>query len=215
MTDSNLGHRDPAPEGEPSDSAPQRINTFIDIWLGEQLRHRRKQLGKSLKAVAHGSGISVSLLSQAERGLRSLSLRTLSALSQTLELPMEALIRNTQHQDSEAHGAVVRAGQHHRIDVQSKRIHKENLSPPSAGGAVELYRVVIEPGGSTGDGLFTTQRSDQIGYIVDGQLELVIEEQLLRLGTGDSFCYDGATPRRWRNPGDTFTTVIWGIARKA
>ena len=51
-------------------------------------------------------------------------------------------------------------------------------------------------------------------YIVEGQLELVIEEQLLRLETGDSFCYDGATPRRWRNPGDTFTTVIWGISRK-
>ncbi|TBU95875.1 helix-turn-helix domain-containing protein [Phytopseudomonas dryadis] len=199
---------------QPQAPVPQRINTFIDIWLGEQLRHRRRQSGKSLKAVADATGISVSLLSQAERGLRSLSLRTLSALSEELDLPLEQLIRNTQHHDSGAGNTVVRAGQHPLIDVQKKRIHKENLTPPGSPGAVELYRVVIEPQGSTGDGLFTTQQSEQVGYIVEGQLELVIEDRLLCLQTGDSFCYDGATPRRWRNPGQSVTTVIWAIARK-
>ena len=198
----------------PHGAAAQRINTFIDIWLGEQLRHKRKQSGKSLKAVADAAGISVSLLSQAERGLRSLSLRTLSALSQELELPMDQLVRNSQLHASEAGSTVVRAGQHPVIDVQKRRIHKENLTPPGSPGAVEMYRVVIEPEGSTGDGLFTTQQSEQVGYIVEGQLELVIEDRLLLLQTGDSFCYDGATPRRWRNPGQGFTTVIWAIARK-
>lgn len=201
-------------ENPPPSPPAQRINTFIDIWLGEQLRHRRKQSGKSLKAVANAADISVSLLSQAERGLRSLSLRTLSALALELELPMEQLIRNTQLHDSEAGSTVVRAGQHPLIDVQKRRIHKENLTPPAAPGGVEMYRVVIEPEGSTGDGLFTTQQSEQVGYIVEGQLELVIEDRLLLLQTGDSFCYDGATPRRWRNPGKSFTTVIWAIARK-
>ncbi|SDI01968.1 Cupin domain-containing protein [Pseudomonas flavescens] len=204
----------PDSDDSPQDHSAQRINTFIDIWLGEQLRHRRKQLGKPLKAVAEAVGISVSLLSQAERGLRSLSLRTLSTLSRELALPMEQLIRNTQAAGNEAGGTVVRAGQHPLIDVQTRRIHKENLTPPGSAGGVELYRVVIEPEGSTGEGLFTTQRSEQVGYIIEGQLELVIEDRLLRLHTGDSFCYDGATPRRWRNPGTRSTTVIWTIARK-
>jgi transcriptional regulator with XRE-family HTH domain len=193
----------------------QRINSVIDLWLGEQVRHRRKALGRPLQQVAQGCGISVSLLSQIERGLRSISLRTLEALSKELQLPLETLIRNTQHDQNEgaSERAVVRAGKHQRIDLGDKGIHKEKLTPPGSTGAVELYRAVIEPGGSTGDALFFTHKGEQIGYVVEGQLELFIQDHLYRLQGGDSFCYDGVTPRRWRNPGPLLTTVLWAISR--
>jgi transcriptional regulator with XRE-family HTH domain len=193
----------------------QRIHSVIDLWLGEQLRHRRKALGRPLQQVAAACGISVSLLSQIERGLRSSSLRTLGALAKELGLPMETLVRNVQHGegDVEVEGAVVRAGTHRRIDLSDKGIHKENLTPPAAGGGVEMYRAVIEPGGSTGDALFFTHRGEQVGYVIEGELELFIQDRLLRLQAGDSFCYDGSTPRRWRNPGPALTTVLWAITR--
>jgi transcriptional regulator with XRE-family HTH domain len=190
-----------------------RISSIIDLWLGEQLRQRRKTLDKPLRQVALASGISVSLLSQIERGLRSISLRTLSALAKELDLPLETLIRNVQHNDSDAGGAVVRAGTHRRIDLTEKGIHKENLTPPAVKGNVEMYRAVIEPGGSTGDALFFTHAGEQVGYVIQGQLELCIQEQLLMLNSGDSFCYDGSTPRRWRNPGSTVTIVMWSVTR--
>ncbi len=197
-----------------SGQAPaHRIHSVIDLWLGEQLRHRRKALALSLQQVAAGCGISVSLLSQIERGLRSISMRTLEALAKELQLPLEALIRNTQHSESEVEGAMVRAGMHRRIDLGDKGIHKENLTPPAATGQVEMYRAVIEPGGSTGDALFFTHKGEQVGYVIDGQLELFVQDRLLRLETGDSFCYDGSTPRRWRNPGPALTTVLWAITR--
>ncbi|WP_036772449.1 helix-turn-helix domain-containing protein [Polaromonas glacialis] len=193
----------------------QRINSVIDLWLGEQVRHRRKALGRPLQQVAQGCGISVSLLSQIERGLRSISLRTLEALSKELQLPLETLIRNTQHDQNEggSERAVVRAGKHQRIDLGDKGIHKEKLTPPGSTGGVELYRAVIEPGGSTGDALFFTHNGEQVGYVVEGQLELFIQDHLYRLQGGDSFCYDGVTPRRWRNPGPSVTTVLWAISR--
>ena len=214
---------DPAAEQEASwKAAPaspafpaQRINSVIDLWLGEQVRHRRKALGRPLQQVAQGCGISVSLLSQIERGLRSISLRTLEALSKELQLPLETLIRNTQHDQNEgaSERAVVRAGKHQRIDLGDKGIHKEKLTPPGSTGGVELYRAVIEPGGSTGDALFFTHKGEQVGYVVEGQLELFIQDHLYRLQGGDSFCYDGVTPRRWRNPGPSLTTVLWAISR--
>jgi len=193
--------------------AAQRINSVIDLWLGEQVRHRRKALGLPLQQVALGCGISVSLLSQIERGLRSISLRTLAALSNELQLPLETLIRNTQHELNEGvhERSVVRAGKHQRIDLGDKGIHKEKLTPPASTAGVEMYRAVIEPGGSTGDALFFTYKGEQIGYVVEGQLELFILDRLYRLQPGDSFCYDGITPRRWRNPGLSLTTVIWAI----
>lgn len=191
----------------------QRINSVIDLWLGEQVRHRRKALGLPLQQVARGCGISVSLLSQIERGLRSISLRTLAALSNELQLPLETLIRNTQHDQGEGDpdGSVVRAGKHQRIDLGDKGIHKDKLTPPASTGGVELYRAVIDPNGSTGDALFFTHKGEQVGYVVEGQLELFIQDRLYRLQAGDSFCYDGVMPRRWRNPGPSITTVLWAI----
>ena len=197
----------------PPPPSATRIHSVIDLWLGEQLRHRRKSLDRPLQQVARACGISVSLLSQIERGLRSISLRTLEALASELQLPLDMLIRNTQLKQDAADGAVVRAGTHPRISLGDKGIHKENLTPPASRGGVEMYRAVIEPGGSTGEALFFTHRSEQIGYVIEGQLELFIENRLFGLHAGDSFCYDGSTPRRWRNPGPATTTVLWAITR--
>jgi transcriptional regulator with XRE-family HTH domain len=186
----------------------------IDLWLGERLRLRRKELRMPLQQVADACEISVSLLSQIERGLRSISLRTLNALARELDVQPETLVMNAQHRPEreEATGMVTRAGHHPRIEMEDRGIKKENLTPASATGAIGLYRAIIEPGGSTGPGLFTTAAEEQVGYVVEGQLELFIDDQLLMLNAGDSFVYHGDTPRRWRNPGATVTTVLWAIS---
>jgi transcriptional regulator with XRE-family HTH domain len=189
-------------------------SSMIDLWLGERLRLRRKELRRPLQQVADACDISVSLLSQIERGLRSISLRTLNALARELDVPPEKLVMNAQHrpESDEATGTMTRAGHHPRIEMADRGIRKENLTPVAASGAIGLYRAVIDPGGSTGPGLFTTVAEEQVGYVVEGQLELFIDDQLLLLNAGDSFVYYGDTPRRWRNPGTTQTTVLWAIS---
>lgn len=202
-----MARKRPLPEA----SSP---GSLIDLWLGERLRLRRKELRKPLLAVAAACDISVSLLSQIERGLRSVSLRTLNELAGALDLQPETLVMNARHrpENAEASGMVTRAGHHPRIEMGDRGIKKENLTPSLATGAIGLYRAVIESGGSTGPGLFTTGAEEQVGYVVGGQLELFIDDQLLMLKAGDSFVYHGATPRKWRNPGTTKTTVLWAIS---
>ena len=189
----------------------QQINSVIDLWLGEQLRHHRKAQGLPLQQVASACGISLSLLSQIERGLRSISLRTLTVVADELGVPVNTLVRNVQTSERKGDRAVVRSGKHQRIKLQSRGILKENLTPPAGKGGVQLYRAVIEPGGSTGDALFFTTKGGQVGYVIEGQLELFVQARLLRLSGGDSFCYDGLSPRRWRNPGPSSTTVLWAM----
>ncbi len=206
----------PAAENLQQPVPVKRIKSFIDLWLGEQLRMRRRTLKKSLQEVADACEISVSLLSQLERGMRSASVRTLSVLARELDTPVETLLHNTnvdRDRDDNADGALGRAGKHRRVDSGETGIHKEVLTPIAAAhGHLQLYKAVIEPGGSTGDTFFTTYSGEQVGYIIEGQLELNVGDRLYRLNTGDSFCYDSSMPRRWRNPGQTETCVLWAVS---
>ena len=106
---------------------------------------------------------------------------------------------------------MVRAGKHQRIDLGDKGIHKEKLTPPASTGGVELYRAVIEPGGSTGDALFFTYKGEQVGYVIEGQLELFIQDRLYRLRRWRQLLLRrrDAAPVAQSRP--SITTVIWAI----
>lgn len=182
------------------------------------MRIRRKAQRKSLKELADACDISVSLLSQLERGLRSASVSTLEMLAKELDTPIEVLLHNVQidpNREDDEHRAITRSGRHRRVDSHEAGIHKEILTPGAvATGELQMYRAVIEPGGSTGNTFFTTTNGQQIGYVIDGTLELHVGERLFRLQAGDSFSYDSSMPRRRRNPSDFPTIVLWAVSAK-
>jgi quercetin dioxygenase-like cupin family protein len=137
-----------------------------------------------------------------------------------LKTPIEDFLININVEadlDEEHATAVVRAGHHRRIDpAMHTGIHKEVLTPPlMADGNLQLYKALIEPGGSTGETFFTTFTGYQIGYVIEGMLELHVGKKLLRLQAGDSFCYENQMPRRWCNPGTTNTIVLWAVTLPA
>jgi len=188
--------------------------SLVDLWLGEQLRQLRKRQRRPLAEVAAACGVSLGLLSQIERGLSSPSLKVLHALAGEYGVPLDTLLRNTGADDGDPAGYVVRAGRHRRIDNPDHGVHKEMYTPPRA-RALDLCRAVLAPGGSSGEGYFVTDSDEQVGLVLRGELELWIGPRVLRLKPGDSFCYAGSEPRRWRNPGSTETEVIWAIGHPA
>jgi quercetin dioxygenase-like cupin family protein len=46
-------------------------------------------------------------------------------------------------------------------------------------------------------------------YVLRGDLEITVEDELYRLKPGDSFYFESATPHRWKNPGRKETLVLW------
>lgn len=191
--------------------ATSRPRSAVDLWLGQQLRQLRKAQGRSLAQVAQACGMSLGLLSQIERGLSSISVKALHRLALEFNVSTDSLVRNAQHDDGEMDGHVARAGTHRRVLMAEKGITKE-LFTPEAARHLDLCRAYIEPGGASGDELFSTQRGEHIGFVLAGALELWIENRVVLLNAGDSFCYASRTPRRWRNPGVSTTEVVWAIS---
>lgn len=188
--------------------------TAIDLWLGQQLRESRTESGKSLADVAKASGISIGLLSQIERGRSTIALDKFARVCAVLGLAADALIRNAMSGNVLDNDGVARAGSHRRLDLDRMGISKEVLTPGMSDN-FNLYRIVVAPGGSSGDELFVTAPGEQIGYVVSGTLEIWIDKRMLRLNAGDSVRYSSESPRRWRNGGDRETILIWTVMRTA
>ncbi|GGE32180.1 transcriptional regulator [Agaricicola taiwanensis] len=188
--------------------------SVADLWLGQQIRQTRKKRGLSISDLSKQCGMSVGLVSQIERGISSPSVRALRLISEALEIPSSALLKFGDAPASDEKGIVSRANSHPTLNNPEKGIEKVIVTPqPSAG--INVYRAFIEPGGSTGEELFTIERGEQVGLVLTGQLELWIEDKCFTLKPGDSFRYHSKTPHRWRNPGDTRTEVIWVVAAVA
>lgn len=192
-------------------SKPLRAQSAVDMWLGQQIRQLRKKQKKSLTELAQACQLSVGLLSQIERGMSSISVKTLQTLARELSISPDKLLHVVDRHASEADGKVARAGTHRKLDLDDKGISKEIVTPAKAKD-LDLCRALISPGGSTGDQWFSTDKGEQVGMVLKGSLELWINDQVVLLNEGDSFCYSSRTPRRWRNPGDTVTEVIWAIS---
>ena len=62
--------------------------------FGARLREWRQGLGHPLKRVAHDLGVSVSVVSQWERGLRFPSVKNLDRIASYMELPVCNLLYN-------------------------------------------------------------------------------------------------------------------------
>ncbi len=190
---------------------PLKAQSAVDMWLGQHIRQLRKSRQKSLVEVASACQMSVGLLSQIERGMSSISIKFLHLLANELGVSPDSLIRNAELENDNAEGAIARAGSHRRLNLEDKGIAKEIVTPALAKD-LDLCRALIQPGASSGDQWFSTDKGEQVGMVLSGALELWIDNKVMLLNAGDSFCYSSRTPRRWRNPGTSTAEVIWAIS---
>jgi quercetin dioxygenase-like cupin family protein len=206
IPESTPQHADSTPQ-----PAPRRTKSVVDLWIGQQLRQLRQARGKSLAEIASACGISVALLSQIERGLKSISVRTLNAVANELGVAAQMLLRESADVGSEANGHVARAGGHvvQHFGVLGSR---EILTPRQARG-LGMRRCALPPGSTSGDGTYVSDEGEVVGVVLDGSLEVSIDNHVVLLQAGDSFTFTGATPRSWRNPSSRTTELMIAFTR--
>ncbi|WP_170134999.1 cupin domain-containing protein [Acuticoccus kandeliae] len=180
-----------------------------DEAVGRSVRFYRKRQGLNLEQAAELTGLSVSMISKIERGLTSPSVRSLYALSNAFNIPVGTLF--SEQQDEEAAeaeaGLVVRRAARRKLDFGEKRLVKELLTPQPI-GSLELLMIVLAPGGSTGDDVFSHD-GEEGGVVLSGALELWVDDIRLLLHPGDSFTFQSQRQHRFRNASEEETRVLW------
>lgn len=166
--------------------------TDQDVWLGQQIRARRVRLGFALREFARLCELSPSFVSQLERGLTRPSINTLHRMARELGTTAQALLSSGEarryslvrrddavevpHGDSAVMRSVVRGDR--------------RLTAMECQGTVSTF------------GLYYEHPGEELYLVISGEVEVDLDGELIRLGPGDSLCYDGRTPHRSRQFGE-------------
>lgn len=174
--------------------------------IGYRLRHARRKQGLLLKDVAKRAGCSDSLISKIERGHATPSLRVLHTIAAVLDINIASLFDPHPHEQ-----VVQRNGERPLIHLTSQTgngsIHLEHLAPYHEDTQLEAHIHIVEPGAES-DGEIT-HTGEEVGYVLEGTVELRVAGETYTLNAGDSFYFRSELAHRYRNAGDTVARLLW------
>ena len=196
--------------------------------LGGRLRQIRTARGMSVRELARRAGCSASLVSQVERGVTTPSAGVVYTLANELGISLDFLFGTDDVEPGElprlpgdlsapgaasypevrpwgrasgadGAGLVQRAADRNTIEL-STGVRWERLTP-THDSRVDFIEVVYEPGGqSSENGRAVRHDGREYLYVLQGELEVSVGFETLRLAEGDSLAFDPATPHHYRNP---------------
>ena len=175
--------------------------------LGVDLRALRKSRGVTLTDLSEKMGRSVGWLSQVERDISSPTINELRQLAKIFNVPLSLFFGSSEAKANEV-GRIVRKSARRKIGGGDIGLVEELLSPDLTDD-FEVLRSVFRPNAKLEN--FVTRPTQEVGYVVSGNLNLWIENEIFELGSGDSFRIRGEQ-FKWANPNNEDAIVIWVIA---
>jgi DNA-binding transcriptional MerR regulator/mannose-6-phosphate isomerase-like protein (cupin superfamily) len=167
--------------------------------LGARLRQLRIRRGLSLSQVAKAVGISLGFLSAIERSQMSASVSTLRKVARFYKTnildffdPAESNLRLV----SPDKRKVLEAGPGVRMELLA---WGNTVMEP------HLFRIAPH----SGSGESYHHEGEEFLYILQGELQISLDDEQYHLQPGDSFYFESATPHSWKNPGRSETWVLW------
>jgi transcriptional regulator with XRE-family HTH domain len=174
--------------------------------LGVRLRHARMVRGITLKQLAIEAACSESMLSKIENDKAAPSFGTLHRIATALGTNISELYAAPNGGDR----IVSRAGERPVLMTDNLRTGKglelERLIPYSREHLLQGNIHRIAPGGGSEA---ITHAGEEIGYVLEGEIELVINGKRLCVKAGDSFHFRSELPHSYRNIRSKTARVLW------
>lgn len=195
------------PKASPAKAA-SRLNGSADhpVALGVRIHHARMVRGMTLKELADQSQCSESMLSKIENDKAAPSFATLHRVATALGTNISELYSAP----NSAERIVSQAGERPVLVTDNLRTGKgiqlERLIPYSREHLLQGNIHMIEPGGGSEA---IVHSGEEIGYVLEGEIELVIDGKKMRAKAGDSFHFRSELPHAYRNAGAKTARVLW------
>jgi transcriptional regulator with XRE-family HTH domain len=200
-------HRATRPVKAVPASAPatEMLGVSPDV-LGTSIRNRRKVRGLRLSDLSEATALSVSFISQLERGLTNPSLQSLIRIAEALGTTSHELLAVSaigahdapEYQGGDDGALISKGGGYARSLVKGHR-------------AIQPMEIV---GGAREMGNWAVHEVDEFMYLCDGVAEVEIEGHgLFVLESGATVYCNAGTRHRWRQLGDAQVRMLLVLAQ--
>ncbi len=179
-----------------------------EIKVGEKIKALRESRGFSLKDVADRTGFSTALISQIENHLISPPLGALIKIARGLDFEIGKFFG----QSGTSPFTIVRRDERTPTSrVVSKEgvrygYSYESLAPDKVNRKMEPFLVTLEP--MAKKGLPYSHEGEEFLFVIEGRVEIQLENYTDVLDTGDSVYYDSTVPHRVSCADDTPAKIV-------
>lgn len=175
--------------------------------LGVRLRLARQMKGMTLRALSDAANCSESLLSKIENSKASPSLPMLHRLVKVLDVNIGWMFEEADGEE----GIVFRSGTRPLIALDPLRrgegISLERIIPYSPGHLLQCNIHHIEENGESAGPI--EHIGEEVGYVLNGEIEMIVAYQVFRLKPGDAFVFKSDLPHHYRNIGTGRASIFW------
>ncbi|WP_111734095.1 helix-turn-helix domain-containing protein [Roseovarius amoyensis] len=174
--------------------------------IGRKLRRLRRARDLTLSAVALEAGCSESMISKIETGRVMPSLTIMRGLTAALGVNVTAMF-----EDGDPQSIVSKRGSRPRLSHDTLRVGDgiilESLIAQSNETSLQANIHIVLPGGAS-DGTIA-HLGEEVGYVLEGELELTVGSESFLLAPGDSFHFNSNLSHGYRNMGDAVARILW------
>ncbi len=171
--------------------------------LGAKLRDLRDKKGLTLASVSKAAGLSISYLSQLERGQVSPTISAFKKIAIALGVDLMYFFLDSEPTTS----FVVRKTKRRRLTNPKAKVIYELLKPTGLSGVLEPLLMRFKPGARSETHSFT-HSGEECVFIIKGQLEFYLGGETYLLDEGDSIWYPATIAHGWSNPTKEETVAI-------
>ena len=158
----------------------------------KKIRVLRKQRDLTLKELSEKTGLSISFLSQVERGSTSLAITSLKKIADALEVPITDFFENEENKNF-----VVKLESQKPFRIEGSNAEYIRLGGNFYGRSLEPLIVTLEP---LFEGDVFSHPGEEFYYILEGAVIFNVDGKEYLVKAGESIHFPSSLPHSWSNP---------------
>lgn len=177
----------------------------MDKKIGEKLKSLRTAKKITLKTLSHGTGLSISYLSQVEREVSSININSLDKISKALGVSIDYFLDPPASHEN----CIMRSFEQNVFTVDNSKFYYSRLGNDTMDRRIlEPIIVNILPRSEAEPVEPVCHDGEEFVYVIEGILTLFMGKKQILLYPGDSAHYDSTIPHEWVNYSPRMVKVL-------
>jgi transcriptional regulator with XRE-family HTH domain len=177
--------------------------------IGKKIKALRNERDLTMEKLGQIAGCSKAFISQIEHGVTKPSLSMLNSLSDALGVPVSELLRKNPNGPGQRWK--LRKNERRKIQYPDGKVVSQLLTRSIFQKKMQPLISKIKPGGGLDEkeGLLHPAGCEEFVFVMKGELEFLLDGEIINLKEGDTLYFYGDLPHKWLNKSKKTAEVLF------